>query len=88
MTETTEKIIQDFTGKDDIEINQFIYDIAKSNFELNTKNRKWYSEEEFKQGKLSILNEIEKWNREYNGTGFGIELNDKIKQLRFEVERS
>ena len=46
---TTEEIIQDFTGKSDIEISQFIYDIAKDNHKLETKNKKWLSADEVKE---------------------------------------
>ena len=48
MPKTIEKVIQEFTGKDDIEIHQFIYDIAKDKFTLETKNKKLFSEQELK----------------------------------------
>ena len=48
MPKTTEKIIQEFTGKDDISIHQFIYDFSKDNFTLQTKNKIWFSEQELK----------------------------------------
>ena len=52
---TSEKIIQDFTGKSDIEINQFIYYIAKDNFTLQTKNQKW-----FPANKSILIEDVEK----------------------------
>ena len=46
MPKTTIEIIKDFTGKDEIDIHQFVYDIAKNNFALQTKDKKWFSEKE------------------------------------------
>ena len=53
---TTEKIIQDFTGKDDTEIHQFIYDIAKDNFTLKTKNDVWFSKSQVEESQLNFRN--------------------------------
>ena len=62
MTKTSEKIIQEFTGKDNIEIHQFIYDIAKDNFTLQTKDKIWFSEQELndklKEAEKSINKKI------------------------------
>lgn len=47
---TTKEIIKDFTGKSDISIEQFIYDIARDGYALEKDQyQKWFSEEEIRR---------------------------------------